>query len=172
MDVMEAIRTRKSVRSYKADEVEQEKLEAVLEAARLAPSARNLQEWKYVVVRDSGMRKKLAAAAANQKFVAEAPVVLAACAVETKHVMSCGQLSYPIDVAISIDHLTLAAAELGLGTCWIGAFDEPAVKKLLGIPDSVRIVEIVTLGWPAEPLRPEKKSRKALREMVAYERWA
>ncbi len=170
MDVMEAVRIRKSVRKYRSEPVEEEKLMRVLEAARLAPSARNMQEWRFVVVRDAGTRARLREAAKNQRFVEEAPVVIAACAEQTDHVMACGQLSYPIDVAISLDHLSLAAVEEGLGTCWIGAFDEGAVKEILGIPPHVRVVELMTLGYPADPA-PVEKDRLPIDRIVRFERW-
>jgi nitroreductase len=170
MDVMEAIRLRKSVRDWAMRPVEEAKIEAVLEAARLAPSASNRQEWRFVVVTDGGTRKKLAAAARNQAFVGEAPVVIACCAETDGHVMSCGQPCYPIDVAIAMDHMSLAAVELGLGTCWIGAFDEGKVKEILGIPPAVRVVELMPLGYPADP-SPKAKSRKPLSELVRWEKW-
>ena len=170
MTVTEAIGLRKSVRSWAEKPVEEEKLRAVLEAARLAPSASNRQEWRFVVVRDEETRKALAKAARNQTFVGEAPVVIAACAETDEHEMACGQVSYPIDVAIALDHLTLAALEQGLGTCWIGAFSEPEAKKVLGIPEEIRVVELMPLGYPADP-SPKKKSRKAFDEVVRWERW-
>jgi len=170
MDVMDAIRSRKSVRAYLDKPIEDEKLNTVLEAGRLAPSASNRQEWRFVIVRDAGTRKKLAAVAGGQAFVGEAPVVIVACAVTDGHVMKCGQLSYPIDVAISLDHITLAAAEQGLGTCWIGLFDEQKVKELLEIPEQVRVVELMPLGYPADPSIRVKK-RLALTEIVRYEYW-
>lgn len=170
MTVDEAIRLRKSVRSWADKPVEEGKLRAVLEAARLAPSASNRQEWRFVVVRDADTRKKLADAARNQAFVGEAPVVIAACAETDEHEMACGQISYPIDVAIALDHLTLAAAERGLGTCWIGAFSEPEAKKVLGIPNEIRVVELMPLGYPADP-SPKQKSRKGLDDIVRWEKW-
>jgi len=170
MTVMEAIKARKSVRAFEERPVEDEKLASVLEAARLAPSASNRQEWRFVVVRDEGTRARLAKAANSQTFVGEAPVVIAACAETDSHVMSCGQECYPIDVAIAVDHLTLAAAELGLGTCWIGAFCEADVKKVLGIPEGVRVVELMPLGYPADP-EPKDKNRRGLDEIVHWEKW-
>jgi nitroreductase len=122
------------------------------------------------VVRDKKTREKLMVAAANQDFVAEAPVVIAACAQTDNHVMRCGQLCYPIDVAISVDHITLQAAEEGLGTCWIGAFDEAAVKALLKIPEEIRVVALLTVGYPQKV--QGRKSRKKLDEIVRYERWS
>jgi len=171
MDVMEAIRTRHSVRSYADKPVEDTKLEAVLEAGRLAPSAKNMQEWRFVVVRDPETRQKLIAAAKNQAFVGEAPVVIACCAENADYVMSCGQLSYPIDVAISIDHMTLKAVEEGLGTCWIGSFYEDQVKAILGIPKKTRVVEMLTLGYPKPGETGRPKSRLDMKEIVHWEKW-
>ena len=170
MDVMEAICKRWSVRHYLDKPVEEEKLTRVLEAARLAPSACNLQEWRFVVVRSEDTRRKLMVAANRQKFVAEAPVVIVACAETDNYVMRCGQLSYPIDVAIAVDHITLKAVEEGLGTCWVGSFYEDEVRKILSIPPQIRVVQLLTLGYPAkEP--PGKKSRKTLEEIMMWERW-
>ena len=170
MDVMTAIKTRRSIRAYKDKPIEDEKLEAVLEAGRLAPSASNLQEWKYVVVKDKALRGKLVDAANGQQFVGQAAAVIVACAVQTDHVMPCGELSYPIDVAISVDHMTLAAVEQGLGTCWIGAFRQDEVKRLLGIPEEVRVVVLLPIGYP--DVSPAPKPRKSLEEITAYEKWA
>ncbi|WP_287584815.1 nitroreductase family protein [Candidatus Borrarchaeum sp.] len=171
MDVYEAIRKRKSVRRYKDKEVEQEKLTRILEAARLAPSASNKQEWRFVVVQDKEKRRKLSAEAARgQKFVEEAPVVIACCAETDNHEMTCGQLCYPIDVAIAIDHITLAAVEEDLGTCWIGAFYEDKAKNILNIPDRIRIVELLTLGYPADD-SIKKKSRLPIETIVKWEKW-
>lgn len=170
MEVYEAIRLRKAVRSYQDRPVETEKLERVLDAARLAPSARNMQEWRFVVVSVRETREALRHAANNQAFVAEAPIVIAGCAVKSDHVMRCGQPSYPIDVAIATDHLILAAAAEGLGTCWIGAFEEAEVRRILRIPSDIRVVELLTLGYPADA-SPVTKNRLPLREIVRYERW-
>lgn len=121
MEVKEAIRRRESVRAYLEKPVPEEKLRNVLEAARLAPSANNRQPIKLVVVKDSKKRSELAQAADYQSFVGEAAVVIAAVATNTEHVMACGVPSYPVDIAIAVDHMTLAAVAEGLGTCWIGA---------------------------------------------------
>ncbi len=170
MSVMNAIKTRKSVRSFLDQPVEDEKLRTILEAGRLAPSASNRQEWRYVIVRDRETRKKLAEAANWQTFVGEAPVVIVACAETDNHVMSCGQLCYPIDVAISLDHMTLVATELGLGTCWVGAFNEEKVKEILNIPEEVRVIELMPLGYPVDPT-PKIKNRLPLNLIAKYERW-
>jgi nitroreductase len=170
MDIYEAIRTRKSVRSFLDRPVEREKLQRILEAARLAPSACNNQEWRFVVVTDRERRKMLAAAA-GQGFVGQAPVVLACCAETDGRLMPCGLQRFPIDVAIAIDHLTLAAAAKGLGTCWIGAFDPDRVREALGIPRSIQVVELLPLGYPADP-RAIEKDRLPLDRIVRYEGWS
>ena len=170
MDVMEAIKKRYSVRSYQDRAVETEKLDSILEAARLAPSASNRQEWRFVVVQDKGIRQRLMQAAKDQAFVGQAPVVIAACAKTDSHVMTCGQQCYPIDVAIAIEHMALKATEEGLGTCWIGAFYEDKVKEILGIPQDIRVVALLALGYPVK-LRPNPKDRLRLKEIVMYEGW-
>lgn len=169
MDMLDAIQKRRSVRAYTAHPVEEDKLQSVLEAARLAPSARNLQEWRFVVVRDPAIRARLAIAANNQAFVGQAPVVIVGCAVKTDYVMRGGQLAYPIDLAIAIDHMTLQAAAAGLGTCWIGSFFEDQVRAILGIPGDVRVVGLLTLGYPADA--PAPKNRLPARQVFSRERW-
>ncbi len=169
MDMLDAIQKRRSVRAYTAHTVEEDKLQSVLEAARLAPSARNLQEWRFVVVRDPAIRARLATAANNQAFVGQAPVVIIGCAVKTDYVMRGGQLAYPIDLAIAIDHMTLQAAAAGLGTCWIGSFFEDQVRAILGIPGDVRVVCLLTLGYPADA--PSAKNRLPARQVISRERW-
>ena len=171
MDVMEAIKKRYSVRSYQDRAVETDKLESILEAARLAPSANNKQEWRFIVVRDKNVRQRLMQAAKDQAFVGQAPVVVACCAKTDSHVMTCGQQCYPIDVTIAIEHMALKATEEGLGTCWIGAFYEDKVKEILGIPQDIRVVALLALGYPVK-LRPNPKDRLRLKEIVMYEVWS
>lgn len=170
MDVYEAIRTRKSVRAFQDRPVEEEVLQRVIDAARAAPSARNAQEWRFVAVRDRETRAKIAHEAARQPFIGTAAVLLACCAETDGRVMRCGQPAYPIDVAIAMDHLALAAAAEGLGTCWIGSFDEAAVKHILGIPGDVRVVQLMPLGYPQDPA-PVAKSRLGRDKVLHHERW-
>jgi len=169
MDVMDAIQKRFSVRRFKNYEIEESKLERVIEAARLAPSARNLQEWRFVVVRDPEMRESLSQASNGQRFVAEAPAVIVGCAVTSEHVMSCGLHCYPIDVAIAMAYMTLEAVEQGLGTCWVGAFNPDRVRMLLGIPNDVIVVGLMPIGYP-DAHAPAKK-RLPLGEIMMQERW-
>jgi len=169
MDVFTAISQRSSVRAYKDTDIEEDKLRKVLEAARLSPSASNRQEWKFIVVRDKEARRKLAKAAFGQSFIGEAPVVIAACGTESKSFMACGQPTYTVDVSIACSFMILQAYELGLGTCWIGAFEEDEVKKILKIPEEVRVVAMAPLGYPNQP--PSQKFRKSLNEIVCYEKY-
>lgn len=170
MNILEAIKKRKSVRNFLDKPIEEEKLKIVLEAARIAPSAKNRQEWRFIIVKDMEVRKKLAEAAKGQKFVGEAPIVIVAYALDDGYVMTCGQLSYPIDVAIALDHISLAAVEVGLGTCWIGAFYEDKVKEILGIPEEYRVVHLMPIGYPAN-MDIKEKNRMPLNEIVKNEKW-
>jgi nitroreductase len=170
MDVYQAIRVRRSVRSYREEPVEEEKIARIFEAVRLAPSARNDQEWRFIAVRAAAARRRIAHEAAGQPFVGQAPVIVVCCAQTDGRVMRCGQPAYTVDVAIAVDHLTLAAAAEGLGTCWIGSFDEQLVREILGIPAAVRVVTITPLGYPRDP-GPVEKRRLGLSEILRYERW-
>jgi nitroreductase len=133
----------------------------------MAPSGGNRQEMKFVVVRDADRRRKLAEASGGQRHVAQAPVLIAAVATVPDRMMLCGVPAYPVDVAIAIDHMTLAATELGLGTCWIGAFRQEIVRSALQVPESSVVVSLLTLGFPAAEGRP--KTRKPLTELVCLE---
>lgn len=167
MELQEAIRKRKSIRDYEDKPVPDEKLMKVLEAARMAPSAGNRQNWKFIVVRDEKLRQELSQAAAGQAHVAKAPVVIAAVALVPDFVMPCGVPPYAVDLAIAVDHMTLAAADEGLGTCWIGRFSQEEARNILKIPEKYRIVALLPLGYPNQEGRP--KVRKSLDEIVCYE---
>lgn len=169
MDVLEAIAKRKSIRAYKTTPVPEDKLNKVLEAARLAPSGANRQEMKFVVVKDQKTRARLSEATGSQKHVAQAPVVIAAVSTDPGKMMICDVPGYPVDVAIAIDHMTLAAFDIGLGTCWIGAFNQQMVCKILEIPDTCKVVQLLTLGIPAEEGRP--KDRKPIEQIICYEKY-
>ncbi len=170
MALLSTIQNRYSVRAYQPRPVEPEKLRTVLEAARLAPSARNMQDWHFVVVQAEETRQRLMVAANRQAFVGEAPVVIACCATNRDYVMRCGQATGPIDVAIAIDHMTLQAVEEGLGTCWIGSFYEDQVKSILNIPDEVRVIELLTLGYP-QGASPPAKQRESLEQIASFDSW-
>ena len=147
MTVMECIEARTSIRKYEKKAIEEEKLDKVLEAGRLAPSASNRQTWKFVVVDDEKLIKKMAEACSNQKFIAEAPTVIVVCCDE--HVMRCGQDAATIDVSIALSFMMLEATDQGIGTCWIGAFYEDKVRKCLKIPAEYAIIAVTPIGYPA-----------------------
>ena len=171
MELMEAIRQRRSIRKYLPEPVADVDLATVLEAARLAPTAANKQPFKIIVVRHPELREQLVPACNGQKFIAEAPVVLVGCAMEDQAYQSQGGYmnTFAVDTTIVFDHITLAALDRGLGTCWIGAFDEGKVREVLGIPADVRVVCLTPLGQPAES--PEQRGRKPLEDLVAHDRW-
>jgi len=168
MDVSQAIRSRYSCRTYADKPLETETLHAILEAARQAPSAKNLQDWRFVAVTDKDTRKKLAAAANNQTFLENAGAIVVACTA-SDHVMRCGQAIGPIDVAIAIEHMCLQATELGLATCWIGSFYPDKVRPVVGIPDDVTIIELLAIGYPADS--PKEHRREPFEKIVSFERW-
>jgi nitroreductase len=167
MEVKEAIRARHAVRDYEERPVPEDKLLRVLEAARLAPSASNRQRWKFVVVRDSERRRALSRAAGGQVHLMKAPVVIVAVATYPEYMMRCGVPAYAVDLAIAVDHMTLAAVDEGLGTCWVGAFSQDEAQAAVGVPQNYRIVALLPLGFPKEENRP--KLRKSLDEIVCYE---
>lgn len=169
MSVLPAIQARRSIRKYTDKPVEEEKLEKVLEAARLAPSAKNMQEWKFVVVKDPEIRKRLTEEAIGQAFVGEAPIILVCCGTAPDSVMRCGQERYTVDLSIATSYMILEAHEQGLGTCWLGSFDEKKTKEILEIPKDVRVVSITPLGYPAES--PSPRPRKELEEIISYDRY-
>jgi len=152
MDFTTVFKTRRSVRSYKPDPIPDDTLRRVLDCARLAPSACNVQPWHFIVARDAAKRRQLAEAAAGQSFVGEAPVVIVCCGKQYAERYSwIGDNMYLVDCAIAIDHLTLAARNEGLGTCWIGAFNHEGVKRAVKVPAGYDVIMLVPIGYPASP---------------------
>jgi len=168
MAVLEAIRKRYSCRAYQDKNIEKEKLNQILEAARLAPSAKNQQDWRFVVLTDKEKKHKLVEAANNQTFMENAGAIIVACSVSSE-VMRCGQAVGPIDVAIALEHICLQAAQLGLATCWIGSFYPDKVRPIVGIPQDVAIIELMALGYPADKQKEPK--REPMEKIVCYEKW-
>ena len=174
MEFYEVIRTRRSVRSYKPDPVPEDVLKRVLDAARIAPSGSNRQPWRFIVVKDPEVKRRLAEACDGQMFIAEAPLVIAACGFNIHYNRGryMGDYSMLVDVAIAFTHLILAARAEGLGTCWIGSFDNEKVKKILGIPEDVNVVAITPLGYPRNPdVFREPGLRKSLEEIVCIDKF-
>lgn len=170
MNVIDAIKKRKSVRSFQDKPLENEKLLQILEAARMAPSAFNLQEWRFVIVRKKQTKEILIKQARVPHFIEQAPVVIIACAETGSCIMRYGQPCYPVDVAVSLDHIMLTAVENGLGSCWICTYDEKKVKEVLNIPQEIRVIAILPLGYPTDETIVEKK-RLPLYKIVKYEKW-
>ncbi len=164
MDVLQAIKTRRSVRAYDSKPIPNETLQKVLDALRLAPSACNFQPWRFLLVQDPPLRQQVAAASCSQSWMAEAPLIVVACGYPEKAYKKMGGYanSVDIDLAIALDHLSLAAVEEGLATCWIGAFDETAIKSILRIPPEVKVVAMMPLGYPRtadlnQPVKPNAR---------------
>ncbi|MEK7475215.1 MAG: nitroreductase family protein [Candidatus Coatesbacteria bacterium] len=169
MTVFEAIRRRRSIRKYRDRKIPAAALRRVLEAARLAPSANNQQAWRFIVVRDRAKLRKIARACRWGSFVDQAPVALVFCGTDGRGVMTNGQRAATVDVTIAMSYVTLAATELGLGTCWLASYREAPVKRLLGIPRKATVVGITPLGYPAE--HPGPRPRKKPGEVVRLDRW-
>ena len=168
MEFMEVVQKRRSVRRFRPDPVPQAKLDQILEAARLAPSWANGQCWTFVVVTDAKVKHALAEA--GNEWIEHAPVIIVACADPKESGTKKDQGYYLVDVGIAMEHLMLAAADQGLGTCWVGWFDEQKARQALGVPKEIRVVASTPLGYPDES--PEARPRKSLGEMVRRDRWA
>jgi len=158
-ELLKVIYGRRSVRSYEKKPVPDEVLKDILEAGRLAPSAHNRQPWHFIVVRDPEIKRKLVFISWNS-FIEEAPVLIVGCGDPSSRWMT-------VDVAIALENMVIAAEALGLASCWIGAFDEAKVKKILKIPENLRVVAMITLGYPAE--KPDIPPKKSLEEIVHYD---
>ena len=173
MNFLEVVQARRSLRSYLDKPVEREKLEYVLESARLAPSWKNMQCWRFIVVEDATARKALAASMGEtnpgRKALMGAPIVIVLCAVPTESEVWEGKDFMMLDAGLAMEHLLLAATDQGLGTCWQGLFSEEKVRESLSVPDNVRVVAMTPLGYAAEERRP--RPRKTMAEIVFYEKY-
>ena len=186
MEVIEAIKTRRSIRKYKPTPVAEKAIELVLEAARWAPSWANSQCWRFIVVRDSSIKDKLAETLVGvadrpnraSEAIKNAPLAIVACAELGRSGYSVQEPRKPVtdkgdwymfDVALAMQNLTLAAHSLGLGTVHVGAFDAKKVATILGVPDGFCVVSMTPLGYPDEA--PEVRPRKELSEIVFYDKY-
>ena len=184
MNVYEAILSRKSIRSYDTKQLEDDKLDKILEAGRLAPSWQNKQCWQYVVVKDKDTIGKLALKSGliskSNFFIKDAPVVIVACANPNDSGHLNGQDYYLVDVAISFQQMMLAAWEMGIGSCWLGAFNDKKVQEILGIPEKLKVVALSPFGYPkdkdslyAKAIKTfaGSKKRKDIEKIVHWEKW-
>lgn len=173
MDLFEAINLRRSIRRYRDQPVPAELVHRVLDAAHLAPSWKNLQCWRFLVLQQPEKKTLLQAAFADtnpgKKALAQAPVIIVVCASPTESGFEEGKDYYLADAAIAFEHLCLAATALDLGTCWMGSFDEQSLRQSLGIPETVRVVGLTPLGYPDQA--PNPRPRKTLREIAYLEDW-
>jgi len=171
MELSEAIKGRRSIRAFKQKDVPKETVEKLIDAARHAPSAGNIQPWEFVIVRKLEVKRKLARAALNQAFVEEAPVVIVVCANEMRSSMGYGYRGKTLyciqDTAAATQNILLTAYSLGLGACWIGAFNENETKQALNAPESIRPVAIVPVGYPDET--PSHRGIRSLSQIMRYE---
>lgn len=169
MEYFDLIKARYSVRSYKTDPVEKDKLDKILEAARLAPTAANRQPFQLIVINTRDREEELLTIYRREWFV-QAPLLICACGVPRHSWVRNDRRRYlDVDVAIVMDHLILAATDLGLGTCWIAAFNEHAARRILNIPDEVEPLIFSPLGYPQDT--PGEKERKPVTELVRYQGW-
>ncbi len=173
MQVIDAIKDRRSIREYRHEKVSYDNIRMLINAARWAPSAGNLQPWDFIIVRKNLQKKQLAEASHNQQFIAEAPVAIVACTNPTRSSSRYGlrgsSLYCILDTAFAIQNILLTAYSLGLGTCIVGAFDEDQVKKTLRLPDDIIPLAIIPVGYSAE--KPKIPSRRHLDEIVHYEKF-
>jgi len=171
MELFDTIKKRRSVRAFTDEGVSDEEVQRLIDAARWAPSAGNIQPWEFVVVRSPEVKRMLAAAALNQTFIEEAPVVIVVCADQTRSGRGYGSRGVNLyciqDTAAATQNLLLAATAMGLGACWVGAFYEEQASKAVKAPRGVRPVAIVPIGHPAE--KPSSRPRRPISEIVHHE---
>jgi len=166
----EVILERRSIRSFLPDPLPEEAVQKILQAAQRAPSAGNRQPWHFYVVRQEKLRHDLAWAAFNQEFVAQAPLVIVVCADPERSASRYGARGRELycyqDTASAITNILLVATELGLGSCWVGAFSEERARRVLSIPEHLRPVAILPIGYPKT--KPRFTSRRQLEEIVTF----
>jgi nitroreductase len=169
MALLSEILNRRSIKEFKSKPIEREKLERVLEAGRLAPSAKNRQEWRFVVLQKEHLRQKVKEAAFGDEKAGQAPAIIVLCTTNVEYIMPNGQLSYPIDLAFAAAFMVLQAVAEGLGTCCLSTFDEQMVRDLITVPYSMRVVLLILLGYPQRI--PDPAPRKPLKRIVAFDHW-
>jgi nitroreductase len=169
MDILPEILARHSCRKFKNKAVEKSKLERILRAGQLAPSAKNRQEWRFVVAQKAPLRKRIQEAAFGQEHVGQAPIIVSLCTTNIDYRMPNGQLSYPIDIAFAASSMILQATREQLGSCIVTTFDEQEIKELLSIPYAMKVVMLLLLGYAVEESEPT--ARKLIKRIVSYDHW-
>lgn len=173
MEFYEVVSSRRSIRSYTSDKIPDDVLNRVMEAVRVAPSGSNRQPWRFLLVRKPELKQKIAELCGDQKWVAEAPIVVVACGHNINYNRGgwMGDAAVIMDVSIGLTHMILAAHAEGLGTCWIGLFENTPIKTLLGIPAEWNIAAVTPLGYPKDPKLVGPGKRKGLEEIVGFDEW-
>ena len=180
MEFEDVIKSRTSVRTYSNKDVEDEKIKYMLECAQLAPSWRNSQCWSFIVVKNKEKKKELSKTGMINKWLKDVPVIIVACGTPKISGTRNNMNYFLVDVAIAMQHLILAATDMGLGSCWIGGFNERKVKEILEIPDDVKVVALTPIGYPTQKSRigdsaikkiVRSKQRKNFDEIIHYEKW-
>jgi nitroreductase len=169
MDILPEILARRTIRSYSSESVDKAALDRVLDSARLAPSAKNRQEWRFIVVQKKEIRARIQEASFGQEHVGSAPVIVAACTTNVDYRMPNGQLSYPMDLSFAACHMVLQATREGLGTSIVTTFDEQEIQEILTVPYSMRVVLLVLIGHADGT--PEPAPRKPLKRVVSLNHW-
>lgn len=180
MEFINVIELRRSVRSFLEKKVEENKIDYILESARVSPSWANRQCWKFIIVKDKNKILKLSKTSVINRWLRKAPILIVACGDPSMSGNNNSIDYFIVDVSIAMEHLVLAATDAGLGTCWIGGFNEDKVKELLEIPKRIRVVAMTPLGYPSEnegfvgksyKFLAGSKKRKTLNEIVKYDKW-
>lgn len=169
MDIVPEISERCSVRNFLSKKVEKGKIDRILTAGQLAPSAKNRQEWRFVVVQDDALRMKIQDAAFGQEHVGKAPVIIAVCPTNIDYRMPNGEFSYSIDISFAASFMLLQATREGLGSCVVTTFDEREMKELMSIPYLMKVVMLILIGYTDQ--RPEKTPRKSLKRISSFDHW-
>ncbi len=170
MDFTQLIKTRRSIRTFKADPIPQDTLDLLLEAARWAPSAGNLQPWHFLVIKNEKLRHRLASESFGLTWLSTAPVIIVVCALPEKSAQRYGERGRTLyclqDTAAAVQNILLAARSCGLGSCWVGAFDEAMCGEILKLPQNMRPVAMIPLGYPGQ--RGENANRKPIDDVITY----
>ena len=169
MDIVPEILNRFSVREFTAGPVEKSKIENIINAGTLAPSAKNRQEWRFIIVQKPELKEKIKDASFGQDFVGQAAAIIAVCTTNIDYIMPNGELSYPIDCTFAASHMMLQATREGLGSCCITTFDNEDVKRILQLPFKMKIVMLILVGHTKA--QPVDKSRKKIGRVSSYNHW-
>lgn len=169
MEILPEILNRRSIRSFAPRTLEKDQVERILEAGRLAPSAKNRQEWRFIVVQKKEIRERIREAAFGQDYIGQAPAIIAVCTTNIDYRMPNGQLSYPVDLSFAACQMVLQAVHEGLGTCCVTTFDEQEVRDILTAPFSMRVVLLILIGH--HDTLPEPTPRKTPKQISGRDHW-